>query len=96
LYTHLVKKGVITLEKLIEMMSINPRKRFNFDGGLIEDGQPADLTLLDLDRQWVIDPKDFASMGKATPFAGWTVCGKPVMTIVNGEIIYEETNTESR
>ena len=42
LYTHLVKKGVITLEKLIEMMSINPRKRFNFDGGLIEDGQPAD------------------------------------------------------
>lgn len=92
LYTHLVKKGIITLEKLIELMSVNPRKRFGFEGGAIEDGAPADLTVIDLNRHFSIDPADFVSMGKATPFAGWEVCGKVVMTLVEGEIVYEETN----
>lgn len=96
LYTHLVKQDVLTLERLVELMSINPRKRFGLEGGLIADGYPADLTLLDLDRQWVVDPEDFAGMGRATPFAGQRVCGKPIMTIVNGEIVYEETNIKSR
>ena len=91
LYTHLVKKGVISLEKLIEIMSVNPRKRFDLSGGMIEDGQPADLTVLDLERHYTIDPKEFASMGKATPFAGWEVDGRVLMTLVEGEIKYEET-----
>lgn len=92
LYTHLVKKGIITLEKLIELMSVNPRKRFGFEGGAIEDGAPADLTVIDLNRHFTIDPANFVSMGKATPFTGWEVCGKVVMTLVEGEIVYEETN----
>lgn len=96
LYTHLVKTGQLTLEKLIEVMSENPRKRFNLPGGLIETGQPADLTLLDLEKEWTIDPDQFAGKGRATPFAGDTVCGKAVMTMVNGEIVYEETDIESR
>lgn len=91
LYTYLVKKGVISLEKLVELMAVNPRKRFGFEGGYIEDGAPADLTVIDLNRHFVIDPADFVSMGKATPFAGWEVDGKVTMTMVEGEIKYEET-----
>ena len=96
LYTHLVKKGIISLEKLIEIMSVNPRRRFGFEGGVIADGQPADLAIIDLDREWIIDPDDFVSMGKATPFAGWKVNGKVLMTFVDGEKVYEETDTEIR
>ncbi len=91
LYTHLVKKGVISLEKLIELMSVNPRKRFGFAGGYVEDGAPADLAILDLNREWAINSADFISMGKATPFEGWQVSGKVMMTMVEGEIKYEET-----
>ena len=92
LYTCLVKKGIITLEKLIEIMSINPRKRFGLSGGIIEDGAPANLTVLDLDTEWTINSADFASKGKATPLDGWDVQGEVVMTIVNGEVVYEKTN----
>ena len=91
LYTHLVKKDIISLKKLIELMSVNPRKRFGFAGGYIEDGAPADITVLDLNRQWTIDPADFVSMGRATPFNGWQVFGKVTMTMVEGEVKYEET-----
>lgn len=91
LYTHLVKPGIITLEKLIEIMSVNPRRRFGLEGGIIEDGQPADITVIDLENHYAIDPEAFASMGKATPFAGWEVDGRITMTLVEGEIRYEET-----
>lgn len=92
LYTHLVKKGIITLEKLIELMSVNPQKRFGLGAGEIKDGSPADLTLLDLNETWQIKKEDFRSLGKATPFDGWEVSGNVVMTMMNGEIIYEKTN----
>lgn len=96
LYTCLVKKNIISLEKLIEVMSVSPRRRFGLAGGTIEDGQPADLTVLDLNRQWTVDPDKFRTKGRATPFEGWTVSGKAIMTVVNGEIVYEETDTESK
>ncbi len=96
LYTHLVEKDVISLEKLIQAMSINPRKRFGFDGGSIADGQPADFTVLDLDRSWTVAPDKFKTKGRATPFDGWTLDGKVIMTVVNGEIAYEETDTENQ
>ena len=92
LYTYLVKKGIITLEKLIEIMSVNPRRRFGLAGGVIADGEPADLAVLDLDADWTIDSADFVSMGKATPLDGWKVTGEVVMTIVNGEVVYEKTD----
>ena len=92
LYTYLVKKGIISLEKLIEIMSINPRTRFGLPGGVIADGEPADLTVLDLNASWTIDAADFVSMGKATPLDGWAVDGEVMMTIVNGEVVYEKTN----
>ena len=89
LYTKLVKTGTVTLEKLIELMSINPRKIFGLPGGVIAEGEVADLALLDLDARWTVDPSKFASMGKATPFEGWQLQGKNVLTICGGNVVYE-------
>ncbi len=82
LYTHLVRKGVITLEKLIDLLAVNPRERFNipFNG----------YTVWDLDKEYVIDEKDFLSKGKATPFKGERVFGENLLTVCNGEIAYEK------
>jgi dihydroorotase len=87
--THLVKKGVITLEKLVELMSDNPRKIFGI-GSEIKVGQKADLTIYDLEENYNIDSSKFVSMGKATPFDGNNVYGKCKMTIVSGKIVYNE------
>lgn len=89
LYTKLVKSGFITLEKLIELMSVNPRKIFDLPGGEIKEGEVADLALLDLDAKWSVDPDDFLSMGRATPFEGWQLQGKNIMTMCGGKVVYE-------
>ncbi|MGN0521413.1 MAG: dihydroorotase [Eubacterium sp.] len=89
LNTKLVKTGVITLEKLINMMSVRPREIFGIEGGKIEAGAPADLALIDADKQWTVNPDDFISMGKATPFKDWKVQGENLLTILRGEIVYE-------
>lgn len=89
LYTKLVKSGFITLEKLIELMSVNPRKIFDLQGGEIKEGEVADLALLDLDTKWSVDPDDFLSMGRATPFEGWQLQGKNIMTMCGGKVVYE-------
>lgn len=89
LYTKLVKSGVITLEKLIYMMSVRPREIFKLGGGKIAEGEVADLALLDLDCKYTVNPDEFLSLGRATPFDGWEVCGKNVLTVMGGEIVYE-------
>ena len=82
MYTHLVKKGIITLEKLIELMAINPRKRF----GLPET---QDFCVFDLEEEYEINPDEFLSKGKATPFQGEKVFGRCRLTVVNNKIAYE-------
>ena len=89
LYTKLVKTGIITLEKLIYMMSVRPREIFGIKGGKIAEGEIADLALLDLDAEYTVNPDEFLSLGRATPFEGWKLCGKNVLTVMEGEIIYE-------
>ena len=84
LYTGLVKNGVITLEKLIELMSIAPAERFGIEHG-IAVGMPADLTVYDLDSEYIIDPDTFASKGRFTPFEGRRVFGKCIATYVDGK-----------
>ena len=89
LYTDLVLNNVISLEKLIDVMSIAPAKRFGFDTE-IKTGKPADFCVFDLDAEYTIDPGNFVSMGKATPFTGKNVKGKCVMTVCDGNIVYKE------
>ena len=90
LYTKLVKTGIISLERLLELMCINPAKRFNLEGGYIEDGSIANLAIIDLDKEFSIDSNTFFSKGKATPFDGWKVYGEVCYTIYKGEIRYDK------
>ena len=90
LYTQLVKTQQITLEQLIETMTIKPAKQFGLPLGVIEKGWIADLTILDLEQTKIVDPNRFASKGKNTPFANWKLSGWPVLTIVNGMIVWEQ------
>ena len=89
LYTNLVKTGVITLEKLIELMNTNPRNIFKI-GTEIKSGEKADLTVYDLEENYNIDSNTFVSMGKATPFDGDNVYGKCKMTLCAGKEIFNE------
>lgn len=88
LFTGLVEKGVITLEKLVELMSSAPAKRFGIPGGEIEVGKPANLAFFDIDTEHTIDSSEFASMGRATPFEGWRVRGKCLMTVCAGRTVW--------
>ncbi len=81
MYTYLVKTGIITLEKLIELVSVNPRKRFNIPLNV-------DYTVWNLDSSLTINPDDFLSKGKATPFDGVAVNGECIGTVCNGKIVY--------
>jgi len=83
LYTKLVKTGVLTLDRLIELLCWNPRVRFGIPLG-------EDWSLWDLDAEAVIDPADFLSMGRATPFEGWTVSGVCLRTVHGGKVVYEK------
>ena len=87
MYTYFVETGIITLEKLIELMSVNPRKRFGIGGGT-DEGQSADFTVVDLNAEYTINPDDFYSMGRATPFEGFRVKGRIVHTYVGGKEIF--------
>ena len=89
-YTALVKSGVLTLNELAEKMSCHPAQILSLAGGKIEVGAPADFTAVDLNEEWEIDPKEFVSKGKNTPFAGRKVYGRIKLTVVDGEVKYEE------
>lgn len=88
MYTKLVKTGEITLEKLIELMSENPSKRFEL-GVQIKEGQTANLSVFDLDNEYVINAQEFYSMGKSSPFDGEKVFGKCEMTFCGGKRVYD-------
>jgi dihydroorotase len=81
MYTHFVKTGKLTLERLEELMAVNPRERFGITAG-------EDYCVWDLDAEYKIDPENFKSMGRATPFAGKKVQGKTLHTYVGGKQIY--------
>ena len=89
-YTELVKSGEMTLQELVNKMSANPAEILSLSGGVIEEGAPADFTVVDLNEEWTVDPAQFVSKGKNTPFAGRKVFGRVKMTVVNGEIKYKE------
>lgn len=89
-YTQLVRSGELTLSELVERMSRNPAAVVGLEGGEIAVGKTADLTVVDLNEKWTIDPEKFLSKGHNTPFAGREVYGSVKYTVVDGEIKYEE------
>lgn len=86
--THIVEKGIITLERLVELMSIRPREVFRIAGG-INVGDRADIVLLDTTKEWRVDSDKFYSMGKVSMFVGRKLQGEVAMTIHRGEVVYE-------
>jgi dihydroorotase len=88
IYTHLVRKGVISLEKAIDVMAEAPRRIFGLGGGLME-GEKADVAVFDLAAEWNVEPEKFLSKGHATPFEGWHLWGECCLTMVDGKIVYE-------
>ena len=88
-YTHLVKKNVISFEKMLELMCDNPRRIFNLKGKL-EEGEFADLAIFDIDHPYTIDSSGFFSKGHSTPFEGWRVYGKCCQTIYHGKCVWKE------
>lgn len=85
----LYHQKILSLKDLLAKMTCNAAKIINFDGGEIKKGARADLTLIDLDHEWVIDPQKFYSKSKNSPFGGFEVKGRAVMTVVGGKKVFE-------
>ena len=83
MYTHLVQKGIITLERLVELLAINPRKRFGIPMG-------KDFCVWDLSKSFIVEPDQFLSKGRATPFAGWELNGVCQMTVCDGKVVFRK------
>lgn len=88
-YTKLVKPGVFTLQQVIDWMTIKPSEVFKLDSGILETGKAADLTLIDLNREYTLDKNEFLSKSKNTPFHGEPLTSDIVMTIADGKIVYD-------
>ena len=82
LYTYLVKEGIISLERLVELMSINPRKRFGIK-------KANDVCVFALDSEYSINPDEFMTMGRSTPFAGMRVKGENLITVCGGKTVWQ-------
>jgi dihydroorotase len=82
LYTYMVQAGVLPMEKLVEVLCINPRKRFGIPMG-------KDFSVWDLGEAYTVDPEEFQSKGRATPFTGHTLRGRCLMTVVDGQVVYQ-------
>ena len=94
LYTQLVETGVVPLETLLNALCVRPRQLFGLPGGVLEEGAPADITVLDLNRPHVIDSAAFRSLGRATPFDGWGVSAAVALTLCGGEIVYHNLQSQ--
>lgn len=86
IYTHLIKTGIITIEKAVELLSKNPNARFGVEN------TENDFTVFEIKTPYKINPEDFLSKGKATPFTGEEVFGKCVLTVRNGKVVYQSHN----
>ena len=83
----LVRPGIVTLPRLVELLSTGPARVLSLPGGTLKEGSPADVTLFDLEKKVTVDPGAFRSRSRNTPFGGWKLRGAPVATIVGGRRI---------
>lgn len=88
LYTKFVATGKWTLDFLVRRMTTDPARVFRLETGRLEEGAPADLTMIDLEQEQAVDPQTFASKGRNTPFTGWKLKGWPVKTWVDGKLVW--------
>ena len=88
IYTKLVKAGVISLEKAVDVLAEASRRIFNLGGGL-QEGEAADIAVFDLEKEFIVDPSTFLSKGRSTPFEGWQLQGECCLTLVDGRVAYE-------
>jgi dihydroorotase len=88
-HTHLVLEGVIDLPTMVDRMSLAPARAFNLPGGSLVEGGPADVTVFDPARRWTVVPEAFQSRSRNTPFGGWELTGRAVLTLVEGRIAWE-------
>jgi dihydroorotase len=88
-YTELVEKEHLSLQQMIEKLTVNPAKMLKIDKGTLEEGKTADLILVDFDNEYKVDVSKFVSKGKNSPFDGFKVKGRVMMTIVGGKFVYE-------
>lgn len=88
--TCLVKRGLMSFEKLVEKMSVNPAKILGINAGTLAVGAPADIALVDLDEEWVVDVDKLHGKSKNTPFKGRRLCGKVKKTILGGKVVFDE------
>jgi len=87
--THVVGEGVLSLPQAIERMTIGPARAFGLDVGTLRRGAPADVTVFDPAADWTVDPKRFRSRSRNTPFAGWPLRGRTLITLVGGVIAWD-------
>ena len=92
MYTHLVKTGVITMERLVELMHDAPCRRFGI-GSELKEGGIANFTVFDLEKSYMVDPSEFKTMGRATPFTGMELFGRCLLTMKDGAIVWQEEET---
>jgi dihydroorotase len=90
LYTNMVETGQITFQQLVEWLAEKPAQTFGLPYGKLEEGGIADITVVNLEEEYKIDRNTFHSKGKNTPFDQWTVKGLPLLTIVEGNVVYQE------
>ncbi|KKB42293.1 dihydroorotase [Bacillus thermotolerans] len=95
LYTHLVKKEIISLKQLVDWMTIKPAEAFDLPYGKLEEGAAADIVIMDLEREKEINPDEFRSKGKNTPFAGWMCSGWPEATFSQGKLVWQEGKVQA-
>jgi dihydroorotase len=88
--TELVNPGIISLKDAILKMSTNPAKIFRLSGGSLLPGTPADVTIIDMNKEWIVDVNNFESKSRNSPFHGWKLKGQAVMTIVAGRIVMRD------
>jgi dihydroorotase len=84
LLDRLVRAGRLDLLTLVARFTAGPARLLNLPGGSLAAGAPADITILDLERSWTVEPNRFFSRSRNTPFGGWTGQGGPVLTLVGG------------
>jgi dihydroorotase len=96
LVTWLVEPGILTYAQLVDKMACAPARIFNLPGGTLRRGAVADVTVFDPTRAWTVDPKGFCSKGRNTPYAGRTLRGRAVCTVVDGRVVYREATEAAR